>query len=67
MDLRRSAFPDLAQVDEVWIADSASLTGVRDYFEFMRFDSSGAMKESFAFFQGAIHSRSKDGIPIVPP
>jgi hypothetical protein len=59
----RPSFPDLSDVHEVWIADSASMTGVREWFEFKRFGP-GKKRESFAFCQGKLHSMSKNSMPI---
>ena len=59
----RPSFPELSEVSEVWIADTVSLTDVKEYAEFERFED-GKPRESFAFFQGKLFSRSRNGVPL---
>jgi hypothetical protein len=58
----RPEFPALASVDEVWIADTVP-GGFKEYAEFYLFEN-GKRRESFAFFQGRLHSRAKNGMPL---
>jgi hypothetical protein len=60
----RSAFPSLAQV-EVWSVETvtASADGTRGYVDFKRYQN-GDMVENIAFNDGALFSRSRDGMPL---
>jgi hypothetical protein len=67
IEKRRSNFKELAQVD-IWIVetvfyDSATSAGFRGYVDFKRY-AKGEIIEDFAFQDGVLVSRSRDGMPI---
>jgi hypothetical protein len=59
----RPRYPELACVTDIWIADTATVNGAKDYVEFQRYDSL-AIVESCTFFNGVLRVRSKEGIPF---
>ena len=68
IEMRRLSFPDLAQVDEVWIVET--VTAIPDLSHgsvgFKHYVNRKAI-ESFWFHKGTLASRSKDGMPIPVP
>jgi hypothetical protein len=69
IESRRSAFPDLAKVNEIWIVETVGAApdltrGSIDFRHYMQ----RSVVENFWFRDGRLASRSKDGMPIpVPP
>jgi hypothetical protein len=65
VERHRSAFPDLAKVDEVWFVETvtASADGLTGYVDFKLYVNRQRV-ENIAFNNGKLFSRSKDGIPI---
>lgn len=64
IEKRRTTFPALAQVD-VWFVETvfAREDGLRGYVDFKLYVNR-KRAESFAFYDGRLFSRSKDGMPI---
>ena len=65
IEKRRTAFPALAQVDEVWFVETVTATadGLRGYVEFKRYVNRRRV-ESIAFNDGKLFAKSKNGMPI---
>jgi len=63
---QRRRFPRLTAVDEIWIADTATFGAKGDWVEFS-LDRNRKTVESFAFYCGELHSRSKNNLPIPIP
>lgn len=65
IERRRTDFPQLAIVDQVWSVETvgASEGGLRGYVEFSRYEGPTRV-ESIAFYNGALQSRSRDGMPL---
>ena len=63
----RPKYPQLASVDEIWIADTATFEANEKWVEFSN-GLQGELAESFAFYDSELHSQSKGGwpIPLVP-
>lgn len=62
----KTHFPELAAVTEIWIADTATFGPPREWVEFSLREG-GAQIESFAFYQGALHSVARNGMPVPLP
>jgi len=63
IDRSRLQFAELARVDEIWIADTASFDTKKEYVDFQRYENA-SMVESFTFFRGELESMSKNNLPI---
>jgi len=63
IDRSRPQFAELARVDEIWIADTASFDTKKEYVDFQRYENA-SMVESFTFFRGELESMSKNNLPI---
>lgn len=59
-------FPALEAVTEIWIADTATFGTPREWVEFSRRED-GGRAESFAFYQGELHSVARNGMPVPLP
>ena len=62
LEALKPAFPELAAVNEIWIADTATFGAPREWVEFARRED-GKHAESFAFYQGELHSVARNGMP----
>jgi hypothetical protein len=63
VEVLREAFPSLERVHEIWICDTATFGTPREWVEFVRRED-GTQAESFAFYQGVLHTMSRNGMPV---
>jgi hypothetical protein len=63
IERRRPQFGELDVVNEIWIADTASFEEKGRYVCFSCLEG-GVRVESFAFYDGKLIQRSKNGMPI---
>lgn len=66
MRQRRAQWPDLDQVDEVWIVKTTaeSPADLTDFIDFKLYDEHGLIVRSFAFVNGTLFDHSRDGVPM---
>jgi hypothetical protein len=62
----RPQFPDLAVVDEIWVADTATFGVEKDYLCFSNREGE-ATEESFSFYKGKLQSIARRGMTVYTP
>jgi hypothetical protein len=65
IDRRRPEFVELADVNEVWIADTASWEDTGRWVAFSRSAADGSNIETFEFYDGELWAQFKYGMPVL--
>ena len=60
VDRMRPQFPELAEIDEIWIADTATMFPEKSYLCFLNREG-GATEESFQFNRGVLQAIARKG------
>ena len=66
VELLRPQFPDLAVIDEIWIADTATFGVEKNYLCFTNREG-GSTEESFTFHKGRLQSIARRGMTVYTP